>query len=84
VGNHSVESQNAGHSAVFSLGRLRQQILTLIDRAEARAATRREWLSLDRRELEDCGLTPADVDLGLPDLYATDFRVAHIAERHAA
>ncbi|MDE3176347.1 MAG: DUF1127 domain-containing protein [Pseudomonadota bacterium] len=72
------------HSAIPTLGRLGQQILNLLDLAGARAATRRELQGLDRRELDDCGLTPADVELGLPDLYANDFRVAHIAERHAA
>ncbi|HXT06017.1 MAG TPA: hypothetical protein VN715_03655 [Roseiarcus sp.] len=39
---------------------------------------------LDRRELDDCGLTLADVDPGLPDLYANDVRVVQIAERRAA
>lgn len=80
----SVDAQGAGHSASFVLGRLGQQILNLIDVSGARAAERRELLSLDRRELDDCGMTPADVDLGLPDLYASDFRVAHIADRRAA
>lgn len=80
----SVGAEKAGHSASFALGRLGQQILNLIDASGARAAERRELLSLDRRELDDCGLTLADVDLGLPDLYANDFRVAHIAERRAA
>lgn len=84
MSNLPVDSQTSGHSAVSGLGRLGQQILDLLDRAGARAATRRELLSLDRRELDDCGLTLADVRLGLPDLYANDFRVAHIAERRAA
>ncbi len=84
MSNLPVDSRTSGHLAVSGLGRLGQQILDLLDRAGARAATRRELLSLDRRELDDCGLTLADVRLGLPDLYANDFRVAHIAERRAA
>jgi hypothetical protein len=80
----SVDAQGAGHSAAFALGRLGQQILNLIDVSGARAAERRELLSLGRRELDDCGMTLADVDPGLPDLYASDFRVAHIADRRAA
>ena len=84
VNTMSVEGRGAGHSASFHLGRLGQQILNLIDLGGARAAERRELLALDRRELDDCGLTPADVALGLPDLYAADFRVAHVAELRAA
>ncbi len=80
----SVDAQKAGHSASFALGRLGQQILNLIETSGARAAERRQLLSLDRRELDDCGMTFADVTPGLPDLYANDFRVAHIAERRAA
>ncbi len=80
----SVDTQKAGHSASFALGRLGQQILNLIEASGARAAERRELLSLDRRELDDCGMTLSDVALGLPDLYANDFRVAHIADRRAA
>ena len=80
----SVESHGAGHSATFALGRLGQQILNLIETSGARAAERRELLLLDRRELDDCGMTLADVDPGLPDLYAPDFRVVQIAERRAA
>jgi hypothetical protein len=79
-----VDAHGAGRSASFTLGRLGQQILNLIEASGARAAERRELLSLDRRELDDCGMTLADVDLGLPDLYANDFRVAHIADRRAA
>jgi len=84
VNNSSVETHGAGHSAMFGLGRLGQQILNFIDLSGTRAAERRELLALDRRELDDCGMTLADVELGLPDLYANDFRVAHIAERRAA
>lgn len=80
----SVDAQVSGRSAAFALGRLGQQILNLIDISGVRAAERRELLSLDRRELDDCGLTLADVDPRLPDLYACDFRVAHIADRRAA
>ena len=61
-------------------GSLSQQILNHF----ARAAERRALLSLDRRDLDACGLTPADVAPGLPDLYANDFRVAQIALRRAA
>ncbi len=84
MSNLSADSHAASHSAVSRVGRLGQQILTLLDCAGTRAATRRQLLSLDRRELDDCGLTLADVRLGLPDLYANDFRVAHIGERRAA
>jgi hypothetical protein len=80
----SLESRGAEHSGNFDLGRLGQQILNLLDASGARAAARRELLGLDRRELDDCGMTLADVDVGLPDMYAADFRVAHIAERWAA
>jgi hypothetical protein len=80
----TVDAQGAGQSAAIVLGRLGQQILNLIDISGARAAERRGLLALDRRELDDCGMTPADVELGLPDLYANDFRVAHIADRRAA
>ena len=61
-------------------GRMGQYILDLLDRA----AERRALQSLDRRDLDDCGLTPADVAPGLPDLYASDFRVSQIALRRAA
>ncbi len=84
VNKTSVAARESSNSAAYGLGRLGQQILNLLEAAGARAAERRELLSLDRRELDDCGLTPADVDLGLPDLYAVDFRVAHVAERLAA
>jgi hypothetical protein len=80
----AVEGQAPSHSASVRLGRMGQHILNLIDVSGVRAAERRELLGLDRRELDDCGLTLADVDLGLPDLYAADFRVANIAERRAA
>ena len=80
----SLESRSAERSGNFHLGRLGQQILNLLDASGARAAVRRELHGLDRRELDDCGMTLADVDVGLPDLYAADFRVAHIAERWAA
>jgi uncharacterized protein YjiS (DUF1127 family) len=65
-------------------GRLSQQILNLLDRASTRAAERRALDSLDRRDLDDCGLTLADVAPALPDLYANDFRVTQIALRRAA
>ncbi len=84
MSNSALESPAAGHSAMFGFGRLGQQILNHIDLGGTRAAERRELLSMDRRELDDCGLTFADVELGLPDLYANDFRVAHIAELRAA
>ena len=82
--NISTDGRGAAQNSVSGLGRFGQQILNLLDLAGARAAERRELLALDRRELEDCGMTPADVKLGLPDLYANDFRVAHIAELRAA
>jgi hypothetical protein len=65
-------------------GRLGQQILNLLDRAGARAAAAEDLRGLDRRELEDCGLTPADVAPHLQDLYEQDFRVTARAWRHAA
>ena len=65
-------------------GRMGQQILNLIDRAAVRAGERRALDRLDRSHLDDCGLTPADIALGLPDLYANDFRVTQIALRRAA
>jgi hypothetical protein len=80
----AAEGRSVSNSASFGLGRLGQQILNLFEAAGARAVERRELLALDRRELDDCGLTLADVTLGLPDLYAADFRVAHIAELRAA
>ena len=65
-------------------GRVSQQILNLWERAAARAAERRALEALDRRDLDDCGLTPADMTSTLPDLYANDFRVARLAQRRAA
>jgi hypothetical protein len=84
VSNLSVQPQGSGRSTGSGLERLGQQILNLLDVSGSRAATRRQLLALDIRGLDDCGMTLADVDLGLPDLYANDFRVAHIAERRAA
>jgi hypothetical protein len=82
--NSSLAARESGNLASTGLGRLGQQILNMIEHAGARAAERRELSHLDRHLLEDIGLTPADVELGLPDMYATDFRVAHIGERRAA
>ena len=79
----SVQTPRPGLSAAFGLGRLGQHILNYIDTSGARAAERRGLAALDLRELDDCGMTLADVDVGLPDLYAADFRVAHIGERLA-
>ena len=79
-----VETHEAGHLATSGFGRIGQQILNLWEHAGARAAERRSLRALGRRELEDCGLTFADVTPGLPDLYANDFRVAHIGELRAA
>jgi hypothetical protein len=84
VRNVAAEGRSGQGSFGLGLGRLGQQILNLLDACGARAAERRELLSLDRRELDDCGLTPADVEIGLPDLFAEDFRVVHYAERRAA
>jgi hypothetical protein len=80
----AAEGRSARGSVSFGLGRLGQHILNLMNVSGARAAERRQLLALDRRGLDDCGLTPADVDLGLPDMFAADFRVAHLAERRAA
>ncbi len=82
--NVAAEGRSGQGSFGLGLGRIGQQILNLLEASGARAAERRELLALDRRELDDCGLTPADVDPGLPDLFAADFRVAHYAERRAA
>jgi hypothetical protein len=79
-----VEAHRAGNASIFGLGRLGQQILNMLETAGARAAERRELSHLDRHLLEDVGLTPADVGVSLPDLYAADFRVAHIIEQRAA
>ncbi len=75
---------HAGNAAASGLGRLSQQIMSLLDHAGARAAERRQFSHLDRHLLEDVGLTPADVAVGLQDIYANDFRVAHIVARRAA
>jgi uncharacterized protein YjiS (DUF1127 family) len=82
--NSSRAAHGAGNIAATGLGRLSQQILNVFEHAGARAAERRELSHLDRRHLDDCGLTPADVELGLQDIYANDFRVAHIGEQRAA
>jgi hypothetical protein len=65
-------------------GRVGQQILNLWERAAVRSAERRAMVGLDRRDLDDCGLTFADQTIALPDLYANDFRVTHIASLRAA
>ena len=71
---------NSAPSLVQGWGRLSQQILNF----RQRAAERRALGGLDRRDLDDCGLTLADLTVTLPDLYANDFRVAHIANLRAA
>jgi hypothetical protein len=82
--NSSVDAHGAGVPAAFGLGRLSQQILNMLDYAGTRAAERRELAHLDRHLLEDIGLTPADVEIGLQDLYANDFRVATLVAKRAA
>jgi hypothetical protein len=82
--NSSVDAHGAGSATAFGLGRLGQQILNMFDPTGVRAAERRELSHLDRHLLEDVGLTPADVEVGLQDIYANDFRVAHIVARRAA
>jgi hypothetical protein len=84
VRKSSVEARGASDIVASGWGRLGQQILNMFEHAGARAAERRELSHLDRHLLEDIGLTPADVQVGLPDLYANDFRVAHICDRRAA
>jgi uncharacterized protein YjiS (DUF1127 family) len=79
-----IDPQNTAPAMAQGWGLVGQQILNLLDRAAARAAERRALGRLDRTHLDDCGLTPADVAQGLPDLYASDFRVAQIAWRRAA
>ena len=71
-------------SLVQGWGRVGQHILNLWERAAARSAERRALGGLDRRDLDDCGLTLSDLTIALPDLYANDFRVAHIANLRAA
>ena len=80
----SASARKAGNSSAAGLGRLGQQILNMLAHAGVRAAERRELAHLDRHHLDDCGMTPADVEVGLQDIYANDFRVAHIGERRAA
>ena len=84
MSNLNVGPHRAGNSASLGFGRLGQQILNLLEHAGARAAERRNLRALDRRELEDCGMTPADVAPEMPDLFANDFRVVPYVERHAA
>ncbi len=84
MSHYDASPNGSAHSQGFALGRLGQQILNLLDASGARAAERRSMRSLDRRGLDDCGLTLADVTPELPDLYANDFRVVGFAERHAA
>jgi hypothetical protein len=84
VSDYDASCNGSGHSQGFALGRLGQQILNLLDTSGARAAERRSLRSLDRRGLDDCGLTLADVTPELPNLYDNDFRVVSLAERHAA
>ncbi len=79
-----LENNNSSPSLAQGWGRLSQQILNLWDRAAARAAERRALGGLDRRDLDDCGLTLADLTIALPDLYANDFRVTQIANLRAA
>ena len=76
--------RNSSVETAFGFGRLGQQILNVLEAAGARAAERRDALQLDRRHLDDCGLTPADLRLGLADLNDNDFRVAQLAKRRAA
>jgi hypothetical protein len=83
VSGYDLESGGGRHSMGFAFGRLGQQILNLLD-VGAGAAEMRSLRALDRRELEDCGMTPADVTPALPDLYDNDFRVTHLAELRAA
>jgi uncharacterized protein YjiS (DUF1127 family) len=71
---------NSVPSSAQGWGRVGQQILNL----RQRAAERRALDGLDRRDLDDCGLTLADMTIALPDLYANDFRVAQIANLRAA
>jgi uncharacterized protein YjiS (DUF1127 family) len=81
VSHYDASPSGSAHSQGFALGRLGQQILNLWG---TRAAERRSLRALDRRELDDCGLTLADVRPELPDLYVNDFRVIGFHERHAA
>ena len=66
------------HAARGFVG-LGQQILNLLDVARQRAATRRALAGLTLRDLDDCGMTFADVEPEMPDMFANDFRVQHVA-----
>jgi hypothetical protein len=84
VSHYDASPSGSAHSQGFALSRLGQQILNLWDASGARAAERSSLRALDRRGLDDCGLTLADVTPELPDLYVNDFRVVSFHERHAA
>ncbi len=71
-------------AAARSFASLGQQILSLIEAAGVRAESRRQLASATRRTLDDCGLTFADVDAEMTDMFANDFRVRHIAMARAA
>jgi len=84
VRNSNEGARETVQTAGFGFGRLGQQILNLLNAAGARAAERRDSLHLDRAHLDDCGLTPADLDIGLRDLNDNDVRAALWSLRRAA
>ena len=84
VRNSNIGAEGSGNAAGFGIGRLGQQILNLLNAAGARAAERRDSLHLDRAHLDDCGLTPADLRIGLRDLNDNDVRAAMWSLRRAA
>ena len=69
-------SESHSHRGFSGLG---QQILNLLDVARQRAATLRALAVLTLRDLDDCGMTFADVEPEMPDMFANDFRVQHVA-----
>ena len=71
-------SASDAHAARGFMG-LGLQILNLLDGARQRAESRRALAGLTLRDLDDCGMTFADVEPAMPDMFANDFRVQHIA-----
>ena len=70
--------------AVRGFAGLGQHILNLLDAARMRSEARRTLSGLSIRELDDCGMTLSDVEPAMPDMFANDFRVQHVATQLAA
>ena len=69
----------ADSSAAWGFAGIGQQILNLFDNARQRSEARRALAGLTLRDLDDCGMTFADVEPVMPDMFANDFRVQHVA-----